>query len=44
MDFTVEFYVSDSGRVPVQEFLEELKQSDPGDHTAVLRGLTKLQN
>ncbi len=31
MDFTVEFYVSVNGRCPVQEFLDELKQSDPGD-------------
>jgi|SRR5882672_5608765 len=44
MDFTVEFYVSVSGRSPVQEFLDELKQSDPGDHAAVLRGLAKLRN
>ncbi|MGD1083848.1 MAG: type II toxin-antitoxin system RelE/ParE family toxin [Verrucomicrobiota bacterium] len=26
------------------EFLEELRQSDPGDHAAVLRGLAKLRN
>src|SRR5439155_24436680 len=44
MDFTVEFYVSASGRSPVQEFLDELKQSDPGDHAAVLRGLAKLRD
>src|SRR5438034_8292785 len=44
MDFTVEFYVRASGRSPVQEFLDELKQSDPGDHAAVLRGLAKLRN
>src|SRR6266851_2065820 len=44
MDFTVEFYVSASGRSPVQEFLDELKQSDPADHAAVLRGLAKLRN
>src|ERR1700674_2567680 len=44
MDFTVEFYVSVSGRSPVREFLDELKQSDPGDHAAVLRGLAKLRN
>jgi len=44
MDFSVQFYVSVSGRVPVQEFLEELKQSDPGDHAAVLRGLAKLRD
>ena len=44
MEFTIEFYVSAGGRTPVQEFLEELKQSDPGDHAAVLRGLAKLRN
>jgi len=44
MERTVEFYVSASGRTPVLEFLEELRQSDPGDHAAVLRGLAKLRN
>src|SRR6266850_5910250 len=44
MEFTIEFYVSRSGAVPVQEFLDELKQSDPVDHAAVLRGLAKLRN
>jgi len=44
MEFTVEFFISASGRSPVQEFLDELKQSDPGDHAAVLRGLAKLRN
>jgi phage-related protein len=44
MDFTVEFYVNASGRSPVEEFLDELKQSDPGDHAAVLRGLAKLRD
>ena len=44
MDFTVEFYVTASGRSPVQEFLDELKRSDPGDHAAVLRGMAKLRD
>jgi phage-related protein len=44
MEFSVEFYVSRSGTVPVREFLDELKQSDPADHAAVLRGLAKLRN
>jgi phage-related protein len=44
MEFTVEFYESASGRSPVQEFLDQIKRSDPGDHAAVLRGLTKLRN
>ncbi|HXP61683.1 MAG TPA: type II toxin-antitoxin system RelE/ParE family toxin [Dongiaceae bacterium] len=44
MEFTVEFYVSASGRTPVEQFLDELKQSEPGDHAAVLRGLAKLRD
>jgi len=44
MEFTVEFYVNASGRAPVQEFLDELKQSDPDDFVAVLAGLAKLRN
>ena len=44
MEFEVEFYETGNGHSPVQEFLDELKQSDPGDHAAVLRGLAKLRN
>src|SRR5690348_10522105 len=44
MEFTVEFYVNTGGRAPVQEFLEELKQSDPDDFASVLSGLAKLRN
>ncbi len=44
MDFTIEFYETAEGRSPVQQFLDELKQSDPGDYAAVLRGLAKLRN
>lgn len=44
MEFTIEFYVNASGCSPVQEFLDELKQSDPVDHAAVLRGMAKLRN
>lgn len=44
MDFTVEFYETVDRKCPVLEFLEELRQSDPDDHAAVLRGLSKLQN
>jgi phage-related protein len=44
MEFTVEFYETANGRSPVQEFLDELKQSDPGDFAAVLAGLAKLRN
>ena len=44
MEFTVEFYVSRSGQIPVQEFLEDLKQRDPDDHAGVVRGLAKLRD
>ena len=44
MDFTVEFYETKTGGCPVRAFLDELKQSDPGDFAAVLAGLAKLQN
>src|SRR5438045_1175167 len=44
MDFTIEFYETVSGRLPVQEFLEDLKRSDPDDFAAVLAGLDKLRN
>ena len=44
MEFTVEFYVTTNGQCPVQEFLDDIKQSDPHDHAAVLRGLAKLRN
>jgi phage-related protein len=44
MDFSVEFYESESGASPVQQFLDELKASDPDDFAAVLAGLTKLRN
>ena len=44
MEFAVEFYVNVGGRAPAQEFLDELKQSDPDDFAAVLAGLAKLRN
>jgi phage-related protein len=44
MEFTVEFYETTGGGCPVREFLDELKQSDPGDYAAVLAGLAKLRN
>jgi hypothetical protein len=44
MEFEVEFYETAKGRSPVLEFLNELKQSDPDDHAAVLHGLAKLRN
>jgi phage-related protein len=44
MEFTVEFYENAGGFCPVQEFLADLRQSDPGDFAAVLAGLAKLRN
>ena len=44
MNFSVEFYESKSGLSPVQQFLDELKASDPDDFVTVLAGLAKLGN
>ena len=44
MDFTVEFYETESGTCPMQDFLENLKVTDPDDFTAVIAGLAKLRN
>ena len=44
MEFTIEFYETSSGRCPIREFLDDLKESDPDDFAAVMAGLTKLQN
>ena len=44
MDFTVEFYETESGTCPLREFLEDLKDSDPDDFAVVIAGLAKLRN
>ena len=44
MEFTIEFYETESGACPVREFLDELKASDPSDFAAVMAGLAKLRN
>jgi phage-related protein len=44
MEFTIEFYETHSGRCPLQEFLDELRESDPGDFAAVMAGLARLRN
>ncbi len=44
MDFSVEFYETKAGKRPVQEFLDELKASDPDDFAAVVAGLAKLRH
>jgi len=43
MEFTVEFYETPLGRCPVREFLDRLKESDPGDFAIVMAGLAKLR-
>ncbi len=44
MKFSIEFYETGSGRCPVREILDDLKESDPDDFAAVMAGLTKLQS
>jgi len=44
MEFSVEFYMSETGKCPVREFLDELKESDPDDFAAIMAGLAKLRN
>jgi|SRR5579863_1528000 len=44
MEFTVEFYLTEAGKCPVEEFLEALRQSDPDDFAIVVAGLAKLRN
>jgi putative component of toxin-antitoxin plasmid stabilization module len=44
MEFAIEFYETRSGVCPVQDFLNRLKESDPGDFAAVMAGLAKLRN
>src|SRR5918996_5585900 len=44
MDFTVEFYETESGTCPVRAFLDDLKKTDPDDFAIVVAGLAKLRN
>ena len=44
MDFSVEFYEYAAGARPVQDFLDELKATDPVDFATVLAGLAKLRH
>ncbi|MCC5845088.1 MAG: type II toxin-antitoxin system RelE/ParE family toxin [Verrucomicrobia bacterium] len=44
MNFEIIFYETAEGKVPVKDFLEELKASDPGDFAAVMAGLVKLRD
>lgn len=43
MEFTVEYYETESGKCPVEEFIEDLFVSDPGDAAAIFAGLEKLK-
>jgi len=44
MRFTIEFYSSEKGKEPVREFLDDLKETDLDDFSAVLAGLDKLRD
>lgn len=44
MEFSVIFYETSKQNLPVQDFLEELKRSDPDDFAAVMAGLSKLRD
>ena len=44
MEFAIEFYESQSGRCPVRDLLEDLKEADPDDFAVVMAGLAKLGN
>lgn len=44
MDFSIEFYDTRSGGNPVQNFLDDLKRSNPDDFAVVMSGLAKLRN
>jgi phage-related protein len=44
MQFDIEFYETASGRCPVRDFLNDLKESDPDDFASVVAGLAKLRN
>src|SRR3989304_846284 len=44
MDFSLEFFETDTGRCPVRDFLDDLKAGNPDDFTAVMAGLAKLRD
>ena len=44
MEFSLEFYETRSGKCPVREFLDQVKESDPEGYQAVLAGLARLRN
>lgn len=42
--FTITFYESADGRSPVDEFLAELKRTDPDDYASVAASLARLRD
>ena len=44
MEFTVEFYETESGRCPIRAFLDDLKERDPDDFAAIMAGLARLRD
>lgn len=44
MEFSIELYKSTTGKCPVREFLDALKESDPDDFATVMAGLVKMRN
>lgn len=44
MRFSVEFYETATGLCPIRNFLDDLKESDPGNFATILAGLKKLQD
>ena len=44
MEFSVEFYETSSGKCPVREFLDELKESNPDDFAAEESDMRRLTN
>ena len=44
MEFAVEFYQTQSGRCPIREFLDRLKEMDPNDFAVIMAGLAKLRD
>jgi phage-related protein len=44
MEFNIEFYETSSGRCPVRDFLDDLKESDSNDFAVIMAGLAKLRS
>lgn len=43
MEFSIEFYETEGGTIPIRDFLDALEQTDPGDHASVVAGIVKLR-